>query len=102
LIKQDLNPHLELAGVVGTMTEEKNLKPEERAERENVVRWVKDEWGASGCVFDTHIPDRTSLAKAAGRDLAYFADVGDNAAQGFFDRLGAEVASRVGLRDDCR
>ena len=67
-----------------------------------MARWVRDYWGASGYVFDTHIPDRVSLSKAAGRDLAYFTDLGDNAAQGFFDRLGAEVASRIGLKDDCR
>jgi len=102
LIKQELNPHLELAGVVATMTEEKHLKPEEKTERENVARWVGEEWGASGHVFDTHIPDRTALGKAAGRDLAYFTDLGENGAQGFFDRLGAEVASRIGLTYDCR
>jgi len=98
LVKSQLNPHIELSGVVGTMTEGKTLKPEESTELDGLRRVMKEQWSGSAEPFKTFLPDRSAFRKAAGRQLAYFTDRGENSAREFVESLAVEVIERTGLK----
>ena len=97
LVKASLNPHIELAGVVGTMTQGAGLTADETTELEALRRNANIEWGSNGHIFKTWIPDKSSFRKTAGRQLAYFEDRGVNGAAGFINSLADEIISRSGM-----
>jgi len=92
--RTDVNPGLEIAGVVGTMTHARILSNNERRVRALLENELMS---ASGAVpmFGAHIAERAALAKAAGNDLAYFTDTGRNSVQDMFDSLGEELSARI-------
>ncbi len=93
-LKQDLNPSLSLAGVVGTMTaEEPRLKNTELASMVDIKRAL-EQWNGESYVFDRWLPRRQAFADAAGRDIAYLKN---NNVADLFKELGDEVAQRIGL-----
>jgi cellulose biosynthesis protein BcsQ len=97
LVKASLNPHIELAGVVGTMTQGAGLTADETTELEALRRYANIEWGSNRHIFKTWVPDKSSFRKTAGRQLAYFEDRGANGAAGFIKSLADEVISRSGM-----
>lgn len=98
LIKASLNPHLELAGIVGTMTAEAGLTADEGEELLSLGRNAQTEWGVNGTVFESWIPDRAAFRKAAGKQLAFFEDRGKNSAEEYINLLADQVIARTGMR----
>lgn len=89
----DLNPNLKLAGVVGTMTRDSRIDGPSR----DAISTLKDtlNWfGNPAPLFDGILPTRTSIADAAGRDIAYIAEPN---VRPIFDKIGAQLAERIEL-----
>ncbi|MEO0631200.1 MAG: ParA family protein [Planctomycetota bacterium] len=97
LFREALNPNLELAGVLATMTDQADLRDHEFLTLQSVREAVTNEWGPTGFVFQTNIPDRATVAKSAGKKLAYVEDVGPNGARSFFGSAADELVRRIGL-----
>lgn len=93
LFKEALNPNLELAGVLATMTDQTELRDHESMTMRTVRDTVREEWGPTGHVFETTIPDRVTVAKAAGKKLAFVEDPG---ARAFFEKAAMELRGRIG------
>ena len=101
---KDLNPRLQIAGVVGTMTPTNTLAsefPEETTQEKALGRISKDTLVAIGIephMFDRTIPDTARFASDAGRTIAYLDQRAPNAAtRQVIEALGREVAGRIGL-----
>jgi cellulose biosynthesis protein BcsQ len=96
-LRGKLNPALELAGVVGTMTPARPLESElgrpEQAALGIVKRGIR-EWQANAHVFGADIQDIASIKNCAGRENPYFSS---GKARDMFDALGDELCGRIGL-----
>ena len=95
-----LNPALELAGVVGTLTyQQGNLKNWENNAKIFLEERLPHVWKQSGdewkTIFAQHIPRRAALAYAAGRNIGYFSD-DKKIVPHWFDNLGDELVQRIG------
>ena len=92
-----LNPGLELAGVVGTMTPARPLGQDlgspEQAALGIVSRGIK-EWQASTHVFDADIQDIAAIKNCAGRENPYFSSP---RARDMFDAFGDELCGRISV-----
>jgi cellulose biosynthesis protein BcsQ len=92
-----LNPGLELAGVVGTMTPArplgKDLGSPEEAARGIVSRGIR-EWQASTHVFVSDIQDVAAIKNCAGRENPYFSSP---KAREMFDAFGDELCGRISV-----
>ena len=92
-LADELNPKLQLAGVVGNMTFGTSLTPPELDAR-SVVAEALAAWGPRGHIFEHHIPRKNAISNDAGIKVAYMDDAG---IQKLFDELGDEVVERIGL-----
>ena len=114
LFKSSLNPRLELAGVVGTMTAANQLSGTEMsarltAEEAAINGWAPKElsldevvrlesWPDNAYVFRQNIPDRARFHQDAGRDIAYLDERATNRGlRGMLDQLGQQVSARIEL-----
>jgi cellulose biosynthesis protein BcsQ len=91
-MKGQLFPHLELAGVVGTMKGNKaaSLRDAERESIEEAKRAVRQSWGYGDFVLEHALIPRTqAIADAAGIRIAY------PQTREIFDPLGDEIFRRV-------
>jgi chromosome partitioning protein len=96
-LRGKLNPGLELAGVVGTMTPARPLErdlgtPEQAALA--IVKWGTKEWHANAHVFLADIQDIASIKNCAGRENPYFSSA---KAREMFDTLGDELCGRISI-----
>lgn len=88
---------LELAGVVGTMTFQEGLTPDEFEARVSAAEALS-QWGEQGHIFNTTIPRKRAISRVAGSRVGYLANGNDgHIVRALFDSLGAEVSDRVGL-----
>jgi len=93
--EQPLNPGIELAGVVGTMTLNRALDKELTLDERGAVAIIKsglERWRGNHHIFKADIQDRETIRKTAGKKL-----VSTGVAPEMFDSLGAELAARIGL-----
>ncbi|MGI9423081.1 MAG: ParA family protein [Hyphomicrobiaceae bacterium] len=114
LFKTALNPRLELAGVVGTMTAANQLSGTEMsarltAEEAAIKGWAPKElsldevvrlesWPDNAYVFQQNVPDRARFHQDAGRDIAYLDERATNRGlRGMLDQLGQQVKTRIEL-----
>jgi cellulose biosynthesis protein BcsQ len=93
------NLHVELAGIVGTMTQGTNLKKDEL----DAIVSIKDALRVSDMkagMFNKTIPHSTPFARNAGQ-IGYVSNKSPDARQfkTVFDALGNEVAQRIGLEN---
>ncbi len=112
--RNNLNPRVELAGIVGTMTAKQNLDDNERASRLTVEQGAIEHWGSRGLsieeiasmedwpdqayVFQRNIPDRARFHADAGRDIAYLDQLNANATlRGLIAELGSQLSKRLNL-----
>lgn len=96
--RADLNPSIELAGVVGTMTPTVTLGNTERQEKQSVAERAIEAWGPDAYMFSAFIPDTARFRQDAGRTIAYLDPRQENVnTRQTIDALGAEVARRIGL-----
>lgn len=93
LIKHDLNPELQLAGILPTLSQGLVLSPNEETRMAGLAQ-ATGEWGAHAHVFQSHIPRLASIAAVAGRDFAYNTD---KKAREVFDSFGVELCQRIGI-----
>src|SRR5689334_12652404 len=70
-----LNPGLEFAGVIGSLTETSGLTPVERSALDR-ARLALKLWPGSSHLFDHRVRHFRGLAKAAGRSIGYLDDPG--------------------------
>jgi chromosome partitioning protein len=96
-----LNPSLELAGVVGTMTHQQTaLMDWENRAKAFVEQRIPLVWNQSGeewkKIFVRHIPRKAAIAHAAGSSISYFSD-DSRVVSTWFDALGDEISHRIGL-----
>lgn len=86
-----LNPALDFAGVVGTLTKQTKLNDaEEKAMGE--AKQALREWGGRSHFFESRIRHFLALSRSAGRDLGYLNDAGVKAT---FDALGDELIRKL-------
>lgn len=98
-IVADMRLPLQLAGIVGNMSRLETLSPNERSAYE-MARLAGHNWDEQqDFMFETVIPRRAAIGRAAGEDVAYVAeDKADrSAAREVFDPLCAEILTRIGL-----
>src|SRR5215510_9399120 len=78
---------------VGTLTQRQDaLVPREQNARNMARDQVAQVWGANFHVFERHIPRKSTIAEAAGEDIAYYRD---QIVRGGFDARGGEIAARL-------
>lgn len=88
---RSLNPALEFAGVVGTLTKAGNLNsPEQKALNE--ARLTLPLWGGRSHLFASRIRHFAALSQAAGRDVGYLQD---RTVRRAFDALGDELMGEL-------
>ena len=90
---RQLNPALEFAGVVCSLTKVSRLNKTER-EALDSARLALAEWHGTGYVFDRNIRHFASLGAAAGRSIGY---LDDKPVRDIFDQLGNEIAGKIGI-----
>jgi cellulose biosynthesis protein BcsQ len=96
VLRNKLNPSLELLGIVGTMTyQQDSLRDRENKAWVQVKDQVAKAWGPNGYCFRRHIPRKAAISEAAGNGLAYLEDA---TVKGWFDELGDEISVRIGLK----
>ena len=110
--KQDLNPHLRFAGIIGSMTTMRDLNETELRARKTVeemahehwdgmdatsiARLDLDPWPEDAHVFQQHVPDTARFLRDAGRDIAYLDERAQNRdTRAMLDRLGHAILKRV-------
>jgi cellulose biosynthesis protein BcsQ len=94
-MKPQLFPHLNLAGVVGTMkrTDTDQIGDTERAAFNEAKTRVQQSWGSSDYVLtQAAIPRKQSIADAAGLRIAYNES---SDAESIFKRLGSHLIVRA-------
>ncbi|MEQ1817712.1 MAG: ParA family protein [Terricaulis sp.] len=89
----DYNPTLKLAGVVGTMTRDVRIDGPSR-DAISTLRDALNWFGNPAPLFEGILPTRTSIADAAGREVAY---VSDPQVRPIFDKIGSQLAERIQL-----
>ncbi len=94
-IKEDLQLDINLAGIVGVMTRQKNLSSNEaralEAARDGGEAWKED----VDFVFPTTLPRRVDIANAAGEDIAYFGNNNEGPLKALFDPLFEEIYNAI-------
>jgi cellulose biosynthesis protein BcsQ len=83
-----LNPALNQAAVVASLTDVSVLKPYEQAAMDDAKAHFS-QWHGRGVVLTRNVRYFASLSKAAGKSIGY---IDDRAVKAVFDELGAEVA----------
>ena len=92
--RRDLNPHLALTGIIGSMTNQRELNATELGARKTVEEqarkhWDKmdataiarlelDPWPSNAYVFEQHVPDNARFLQDAGREIAYLDERAQN------------------------
>lgn len=89
-IKSDLGLDIDLAGVVGMMTRQKEVTLQE-AKALDSAREAARAWNDQDCLYKTTIPRRVAIANAAGQDIAYL----DPEISGLFDPLFEEMRTSI-------
>ena len=101
--RQDLNPRLEFAGIIGTMCTTVNLNDVELAAKKDANDAAIANWGPcpqfkGRYVFEQHVPNTARFREDAGRDIAYLDPRAPNAAtRETIDALGTEIRQRLKL-----
>jgi chromosome partitioning protein len=95
VLKTNLNPGIDLLGVVGTLTyQQGGLNNREQQAKNIAAAEVQKTWGPNHYFFDRHIPRKSAIADAAGESLAYFKN---DTVKKWFDELGQEMLGRLSL-----
>lgn len=96
--RSDLNPSIELAGILGTMTPTIKLGPTEQVAMHAAKERAIEAWGGDAYMFDTFVPDTARFREDAGRTIAYLDHrVTNEGTRRTIDALGVEVSRRIGL-----
>lgn len=108
--RKKLNPAVQFAGIVSTMTAARELSNTERQARQTVEEVARQRWGAlasqaslepwpsNAYVLVRNVPDTARFARDAGNTIAYLDTRKDNeATRTVIDELGSEVARRIKL-----
>ncbi len=96
--KGDLNPRLELAGIIGTMTPAAGPGNVERGALETLHREAATAWGQEVRDFETVVPDTVRFREDAGRRIAFIDDRRTNdATRETISRLGDEISRKIKL-----
>jgi cellulose biosynthesis protein BcsQ len=99
LIKSELNPRLELAGIIATMTDSINLKEQEATQLEQAKQLARDGGITYPYVFKTPLPNKTSMSRLAGQGLAIHRSQSEaQGAQQQLQSIGAELADQIGVK----
>ncbi|HXE86510.1 MAG TPA: AAA family ATPase [Hyphomicrobiaceae bacterium] len=94
---RQLNPALEFAGVVGTLTEQTGLLPRER-EALDSAKTALAYWHGRAHVFNRNIRHFSALAKAAGKAIGYLEGGREGReVQAVFNELGSEIVEKLAL-----
>jgi cellulose biosynthesis protein BcsQ len=88
-----LNPALEFAGVIGTITEQAALTDVEELGLQQATRALSN-WHGKSHMFRRRLRHFRALSRAAGKNIGYLTD---NKVSHAFDELGKELASQVKL-----
>jgi chromosome partitioning protein len=86
-----LNPCLDFAGIVGTLTKQARLNDVERRAFEE-ARLALSYWAGRSHLFESKLRHFTALSRAAGRDIGYLEDAGVRRA---FDAIGDELIGQL-------
>jgi chromosome partitioning protein len=88
---RELNPALEFAGVIGTITETSNLTDVEKLALDQLTRALTN-WRGKSHMFKTRLRHFRALSRAAGKDIGYLKN---KEVSQTFDLLGREFATQV-------
>ena len=94
-LRADLNPYLNLLGVVGVMTDiSKGLRKREKDAMVVAERQISQSWPSGGKVLARNIPHKAAIQAARGDGIAYERDV---QVKQWFDDLGKDLATCLRL-----
>ena len=94
---RQLNPALQSAGVVGTLTEQTILRPRER-EALLTAKTSLAYWHGRAHVFNQNIRHFSALARAAGKEIGYLESGREGReVQAVFNELGSEIVEKLAL-----
>lgn len=95
-LRQDLNPYLNLLGVVGVMTDvSTGLRQREKDAKVVAEKQIKQSWPAGGKVLAQNIPHKAAIQVGREYGVAYERDA---MVKQWFDELGRDLST--GLRLD--
>lgn len=99
-MKQNLFPHLKLAGVIPTLTwRENELSPREAEVIERLNAAVRPYWGGNNSVLEeAFVPRTTAIGDISGQGVGYVSGVTAKHTQkvrAIFDRVGKAVTKRI-------
>jgi cellulose biosynthesis protein BcsQ len=97
LFKAELNPHIELAGILPTLTYTRALNDVEQNAVQQLRLLVSDTWKAEPYIFENFVPDKTGIARIAAQEVAILDRRTDGSAH-FFEAVGKELAKRLGWK----
>ncbi len=96
IFRKNINPNIKLAGVIGTMTDEREAKDREVQAWESVKGRAIEKWGTSTHFFNTTIPDNVRFQEDAGKRIAYMDQRKDNLfTRDKLNSLGGELVERM-------
>lgn len=109
--RKKLNPSIKLAGIIGTMSSQRELDDTELRSRLTVEQEARRRWGGKppltvglkiwpmdAYVFQRNVPDTVRFRRDAGNTIAYLdTKAPDTAPRSTIQELGQEIASRIKL-----
>jgi chromosome partitioning protein len=94
LFRRHLNPHLRLAGIIPTRTEQgTELKPFEAENRNLLIQEVREKWDQGDYMFEAFTPDSVDVARMAGSELPVLSN--DERVAKPYKRVAQELADRI-------
>jgi cellulose biosynthesis protein BcsQ len=96
-IKTEFNLAIDLAGVVGTMSNQEALNQYETDAR-GQIEIALHQWPGTRHIFERTIPRTTALSNVAGTEIAYLVGGAKAKVKTLFNSLGQEVAARIGVK----
>jgi cellulose biosynthesis protein BcsQ len=94
-LKAALNNGIDVLGVVGMLTAQREINSQESHWREIARQQARGGWRTDVHFFERHIPRKAAIARAAGQGIAY--EDKDGEIKELFAVLGDEIAERLGL-----
>jgi chromosome partitioning protein len=92
-LKTKFDLPIELLGIIGTMTHNSRLRPEEEDAQGTIRDWVKKNWDAErDYLLKRHMPHKTVFSQHAGIEIAY---TRSREARGVINPIGDEVTQHL-------
>jgi cellulose biosynthesis protein BcsQ len=98
LFSNELNPHIKLAGMIGTMTAKDELNDTETTSRTALIKNAVEVWGPGAHMIARNVPNTARFHEDAGHTIAYLDHRSTNLkTRQVIEELGAQCSKAIGL-----